>query len=97
MKKATISELKNQLSRFLAYVRRGGTVQVYDRDTPIAWLVASRPLHSGDVAAELLALERNGIIRRAAEALPEDFLDRKLPVAKAAVVDALLDERRGSR
>ena len=36
---ATISELKTKLSAYLADVRRGGTVIVHDRQTPIARLV----------------------------------------------------------
>ena len=36
MKKASISELKNQLSAYLQRVRAGQTVIVYDRNRPIA-------------------------------------------------------------
>ena len=36
--KARISELKNELSRFLRYVRKGASVLVYDRDRPVAWI-----------------------------------------------------------
>jgi prevent-host-death family protein len=39
MKSTDVSELKAKLSMFLAEVRRGGTVVVYDRSTPIARLV----------------------------------------------------------
>jgi prevent-host-death family protein len=39
MKKAKVSELKARLSAYLAEVRVGGTVVVYDRTTPIARLV----------------------------------------------------------
>jgi len=39
MKSANVSELKAKLSAYLAEVRRGGTVLVYDRSTPIARLV----------------------------------------------------------
>ena len=38
MEKATISELKNQLSAYLKKVRSGATVVIYDRDQPIATL-----------------------------------------------------------
>ena len=31
-----IADLKNNLSRYLSRVRRGGELTVYDRDTPIA-------------------------------------------------------------
>ena len=94
MKSAKISELKNGLSRFLAYVRRGSTVRVYDRDEPVADLVPCRPADTGnDAAAELAALERDGLLRRASQQLPPDLLSRRLPKAKVSVVRALLDER----
>jgi hypothetical protein len=60
--------------------------------------VPCRPLgDGGDAAAELAALERDGVLRRAAQPLPPDFLSRKLPRSKASVVRALLDERRETR
>jgi len=39
MRSAKVSELKAQLSAYLAEVRAGGRVVVYDRNTPIAQLV----------------------------------------------------------
>jgi prevent-host-death family protein len=45
MKKANVSELKAKLSAYLAEVRGGTTVVVYDRATPIAKL---EPLTSQD-------------------------------------------------
>jgi prevent-host-death family protein len=42
MKTAKVAELKARLSAYLAEVRAGGTVVVYDRKTPIARLV---PFH----------------------------------------------------
>ena len=39
MQQAQIAELKAHLSQYLARVRRGGTVVVCDRKTPIARLV----------------------------------------------------------
>jgi prevent-host-death family protein len=39
MKRAGVAELKARLSHYLARVRGGDTVVVYDRDTPIARLV----------------------------------------------------------
>ena len=42
MNTVKISELKAKLSAYLAEVRAGGTVVVYDRSTPIARLVPFR-------------------------------------------------------
>ena len=39
MKNAKVSELKAHLSRYLSEVRRGETVIVFDRNTPIARLL----------------------------------------------------------
>ena len=98
MKKAKISELKNNLSRFLAYVRRGGVVRVFDRDIPVADLVPCSPAGNGeDAKGTLAALERAGLLRRASRRLPPEFLERRLPKAKVSVLRALLDERREGR
>ena len=79
MKSAKISELKNHLSRFLAYVRRGGSVRVFDRETPVADLVPCRsPTAVGDVEGTLAGLERDGLVRRATHRLPDDLLRRRL-------------------
>ena len=43
MKKAMVSELKTHLSSFLAEVRRGQSVVVCDRTTPIARLIPYEP------------------------------------------------------
>lgn len=101
MKQAKISELKNNLSRYLAYVRKGGVVRVMDRDRPVADLVPlGRDEQSGtgtEMDAVLLDLERKGVVSRGTGSLPADFLDRPLPKAKASVLQALLDERRSGR
>jgi antitoxin (DNA-binding transcriptional repressor) of toxin-antitoxin stability system len=98
MKNAKISELKNNLSRFLAYVRRGGTVRVFDRDQPIADLTPCAVTSVDDIGeVTLAALERDGLIRRGKGKLPADFLTRRLPKARVSVVKALLDERREDR
>lgn len=95
MKKAKISELKNDLSRYLAYVRRGGVVRVFDRDRPIAEIVPLRASAATESAAEeLLAdLEREGVVTRGRGTLPADFLTRSLPRPGASVVDAVVEER----
>ena len=38
MKKASVSDLKNQISRYLDYVKHGETVLVLDRNVPVAEL-----------------------------------------------------------
>ncbi len=98
MKSTNISQLKNNLSRLLAYVRRGGTVRVFDRDAPVADLVPCRPPETTDATDALLAgLVRDGVLVRATSSLPADFLSRRLPRPKVSVLRALLDERSETR
>lgn len=100
MKKAKVSELKNDLSGYLSYVRKGGVVRVFDRDRPIAEIVPlGRAALSGtaEFDAVLDDLERKGVVRRGHGDLPPDFLTRTLPRSRKSVVDALLEERREGR
>lgn len=95
-----MSELKNNLSRYLSYVRRGGVVRVFDRDRPVAELVPIGPgatAGSDELDGILDDLERKGIVRRGRGELPAGFLTRRLPRAGRSVVDALLEERREGR
>ncbi len=46
-KRVKISELKAHLSQYLRHVRRGHTVEVLDRDTPVAKLVPFEERSSG--------------------------------------------------
>jgi prevent-host-death family protein len=43
MRVASVSELKANLSRFLREVKRGGEIQIVERGTPIARVVALLP------------------------------------------------------
>ena len=100
MKQAKVSELKNNLSRYLSYVRRGGVVRVFDRDRAVAELV---PIGQGATGGSdeldgiLDDLERKDIVRLGTGELPAGFLTRRLPRAARSVVDALLEERRKGR
>lgn len=98
MKIVRVGEAKNNLSRHLAYVRRGGRVRIMDRNTPVADLVPVEPAvdGSGD-AAEIQSLEKRGVARRGKSGpLPSDLL-KPGPGKRARVLDALLEERRRSR
>jgi prevent-host-death family protein len=47
MKRVGVAELKSRLSEYLRYVRRGESLTVLDRDTPVARMVpydAAQPL-----------------------------------------------------
>lgn len=91
MKKAKVAELKNGLSRYLAHVKRGGTVLVFERDQLVARIVPATNDRSSD--DRLAELERRGIIRRG----KGDFgawLRKHRPVRVRGVLKALLEERR---
>jgi antitoxin (DNA-binding transcriptional repressor) of toxin-antitoxin stability system len=94
MKQARVSELKNQLSRYLDYVRHGETVLVLDRKTPVAEL---RPVSGSAPTGRLAALERKGVVRRGTGRLPKKFFKETLGGKRAGVLTALLEEREQGR
>jgi antitoxin (DNA-binding transcriptional repressor) of toxin-antitoxin stability system len=96
MKRAKISELKNELSRYLRYVRAGESVLVYDRDHPIARLEPVRSAVTGDPSGWIESLERSGVVRAPLAPLPADWLDQRIAV-RADVVGSLLEERESGR
>jgi prevent-host-death family protein len=85
MKTANISELKAKLSAYLAVVRRGGTVLVYDRSIPIAKLVPFE-----EESDDLVLIEASA---------PASDLKRIKGVRpkKRTNLDKLLQEMRGDR
>jgi prevent-host-death family protein len=86
MKQVRIAELKAKLSEYLRGVRRGETIVVLDRETPVAHIVPVRapsPLR----------------VRKPA---PDSPPPNRIPLPKPAklpidVVDVLLEERQGHR
>jgi antitoxin (DNA-binding transcriptional repressor) of toxin-antitoxin stability system len=96
MKMAKISDLKNRLSYYLRFVRRGQSVLVFDRDRAIARIDpvrAADTVASADWTAEL---EQAGILRPPTAELPRDWLERRIR-ARGDVVRALLEERESGR
>jgi len=98
MKKASISEAKNNLSALIDSVRGGSSVLIVDRGRPVARLEPVRGNH-GDDAGRLSRLVRDGAVRPGRGALPKALFTKKLPRVKpsASAVRALLDERREGR
>jgi antitoxin (DNA-binding transcriptional repressor) of toxin-antitoxin stability system len=96
-----LADVKNDLSRFVALVRRGARVRILVRGIPAADLV---PVQSGrDSSAndevELNELETLGLLRRGAPTSAEDNreLDRPGPRVRGSAVGALIAERRAGR
>jgi prevent-host-death family protein len=84
MKRVRIADLKARLSEYLRTVRRGETVTVLDRDTPVARIVPIRQagLHVRNPASDALPLNR---IAPPPSDLPLD------------VLELLMEERQGQR
>ena len=98
MKRASITEAKNQLSALIDRVRRGETVLIEDRGVPVAQL---QPVSAGAEAdqARVARLVRAGVLRPAAEAPSKEPLPGPMPRLKrgASGVAALLAEREEGR
>ena len=86
MKQVRIAELKARLSQYLRAVRRGESIAVLDRETPVAQIVPVR--------------ERSALrVRKPAPGTPPP---NRVPLPKPAklnvdVVQLLLEERQGHR
>ena len=95
MKEAKISEVRNQLSRYLALVRKGEVVRILDREVPVAQIVPISAVTGGrSVGPEaLLDMERKGLIRRGSGKIPREILEKDPPGRPAGILRALLDER----
>ena len=101
MRKAriTVAHTKNNLSRYLAYVRRGGRVTILNRDTPVAELIpvdAGGSRGAGSLEAHLRRLEREGVLHLGSGRVPREMF--KPPRGKRGrVLEALLEERASGR
>lgn len=99
MKKASITQTKNQLSALLDRVRHGETVLIMDRGRPVARLEPALQEGEGDEAGRLARLERAGILRRAISPERSKLLLEAPPKLKngASILQALLSEREEGR
>ena len=97
MKRVRLGELKNNLSRYLEYVRAGGTVIVLHRDRPVAKFVpvGTDAGAANDDDARIAALERLGLARRGKGEMRAWLkAHRPVKVVGGSLVQGLLDERR---
>jgi prevent-host-death family protein len=99
MKRATITETKNQLSALLERVRRGETVVILDRGRPVARLESIVGTGADDADGRLARLEKGAAVRRAKAAISKDFLTKRPPRPKrgSAASRFLVAERREGR
>ena len=99
MKKASISEAKNQLSALIAGLKGGSPVLIVDRGRPVARLEPVTGAPDCDPDGRVSRLIRGGIVRPARAAPPRAlFTDQPpRPNAGASAVESLLKERREGR
>jgi prevent-host-death family protein len=99
MKKASITEAKNNLSALIDGLKGGSAVLIVDRGRPVARLEPVTAGRHGDEDARLLRLVRDGIVRPRRNAPPRSLFCEPPPQAEpgASVVNALLEERREGR
>lgn len=98
MKKATLTETKNNLSALVDQVQHGETILILDRGRPVARLESVLG-QEDDPEGRLARLERQGLLRRAPAPLPREVLTARppKPSAGASALEALLAERRDGR
>ena len=98
MKHANVSELRDRLSDYLRRVRKGETILVLDRDTPVARLepIGGSPDDLPDCYRQAL---KDGLVRPARKR--DDALRRLAsppkPKREAGLVQAVIEERRTGR
>ena len=98
MKKASITEAKNGLSKLIDGVKAGTPVLIMDRGHPVARL---EPVTGAeDDSGRLAHLIREGKVRPSrGPGLPKSFFTEPLPVVEGgqSIVDILIEERREGR
>ena len=98
MKKASITEAKNNFSALIDGVKSGSPVLIVDRGRPVARLEPVSGVRADD-DSRLARLVREGIVRPARAAVSKTAFTTKPPRLKGSVsgVRVLLDERREGR
>jgi prevent-host-death family protein len=98
MKKASISEAKNNFSALIDTVKAGSTVLIVDRGRAVARLEPVNRLDTDD-DHRLARLTRDGVVRPARHPPTKSvFSSKPVRVRKGvSALQALLDERRNAR
>jgi prevent-host-death family protein len=93
---AKLSDVKNDLSRYVARARRGERIRILVRGVPVAEIVPIDIQRDGEGAEEarLVDLERRGIIRRGKGGLEPGILRPGPRPRGKATSEMVIDERR---
>lgn len=95
MKIAKLSEAKDDLSRYVDYVRRGGSVRILLRGVPVADLVPIEATNASSRSAEqaLADLERRSILRRGSGEAWDELLEAGPALRGRSAVEDVREER----
>jgi antitoxin (DNA-binding transcriptional repressor) of toxin-antitoxin stability system len=99
MKRASITEAKNNLSALIDGLKGGSPVLIVDRGRPVARLEAVTGEHEGVQDERLTRLLRDGLVRPRRKQPPQTLFTSQPPRAKAgaSAIDVLIEERREGR
>lgn len=101
MNTVSVSALRARLAAVLNSVRHGATVEILDRNVPIARLVPVLPStegRKGAIPPWLERLARAGIVKIGTmRGVPEILENRPPGPAKTGALEALLEDRRSGR
>jgi prevent-host-death family protein len=99
MKKASITEAKNNLSALIDGLKGGSPVLIVDRGRPVARLEPVTGEHEGGQDGRLSRLLRDGLVRPRRTRPPRALFSSQPPRANAgaSALDALIEERREGR
>lgn len=99
MKRASVTEAKNNLSALIDSLKGGSPVLIVDRGRPVARLEPVTGDAEGEQDGRLLRLLRDGVVRSRRKVPPRALFSSQPPRADTGLsaVDALLEERREER
>jgi len=97
MKKASITEAKNNLSALIDGLAAGSSVLIVDRGRPVARLEPVTAGRADEHDGRLLRLVRAGIVRARRSAPSRALFAGQPPRIRGSAVKALLEERREGR
>jgi len=99
MKKASITDAKNNLSALIDGLKNGSPVLIVDRGRPVARLESVARVRHSDDEGRLAGLVRDGVVRPARAGIAKAVLTSSPPKPRgaASAVRALIEERRSGR
>lgn len=99
MKKASVTEAKNNLSALIDGLGSGSPVLIVDRGRPVARLEPVFDRREGGQDGRLLRLLRDGLVRSRRAGPPRALFRNQPPRVQggASAIDALIQERREGR